>query len=125
MSEVDILVTETIAVEVPITESATIIEVLSSAPGPKGDSAYEVALDNGFVGTEAQWLESLKAKVSYTHIQSISMTIWIINHNLNYMPNVTVIDSGGNSVEGEIIYNNINQLTLQFTVQCSGIAYLS
>lgn len=29
------------------------------APGPEGPSAYEVALDNGFVGTEAEWLESL------------------------------------------------------------------
>ena len=29
-------------------------------PGPAGDSAYEVAVDNGFVGTESQWLASLK-----------------------------------------------------------------
>ena len=27
--------------------------------GPPGDSAYEVAVKNGFTGTEAQWLESL------------------------------------------------------------------
>lgn len=29
-------------------------------PGLKGDSAYEIAVENGFVGTEAEWLESLK-----------------------------------------------------------------
>jgi Collagen triple helix repeat (20 copies) len=29
------------------------------APGADGDSAYQVALDNGFVGTESEWLESL------------------------------------------------------------------
>lgn len=29
------------------------------APGADGDSAYQVALDNGFVGTEAEWLASL------------------------------------------------------------------
>jgi hypothetical protein len=32
--------------------------------GPRGDSgksAYEIALDNGFVGTEAEWLASLEA----------------------------------------------------------------
>lgn len=28
-------------------------------PGPEGDSAYEVAVANGFVGTEAEWLDSL------------------------------------------------------------------
>lgn len=30
--------------------------------GPRGYSAYEVALQNGFTGTEAQWLASLKVK---------------------------------------------------------------
>lgn len=29
-------------------------------PGPEGDSAYEVAVTSGFVGTEAEWLASLK-----------------------------------------------------------------
>lgn len=28
-------------------------------PGPQGDSAYDVAVANGFVGTESQWLASL------------------------------------------------------------------
>ena len=28
-------------------------------PGPAGDSAYEVAVANGFVGDEAAWLASL------------------------------------------------------------------
>lgn len=31
----------------------------SGSQGPQGDSAYEVAVANGFVGTEAQWLDSL------------------------------------------------------------------
>lgn len=30
----------------------------------KGKSAYEVAKDNGFVGTEAQWLETLKVALA-------------------------------------------------------------
>lgn len=34
-----------------------------SKPIQKGDSAYQVALDNGFVGTEAEWLSSLGANV--------------------------------------------------------------
>ena len=29
-------------------------------PGADGKSAYEIAVDNGFVGTETEWLESLK-----------------------------------------------------------------
>lgn len=33
---------------------------LEGVPGPPGDSAYEVAVDNGFVGNEAAWLASLQ-----------------------------------------------------------------
>lgn len=35
---------------------------VDGAPGADGDSAYTVAVNNGFVGTEEQWLESLKGK---------------------------------------------------------------
>jgi hypothetical protein len=33
---------------------------IADVRGPRGDSAYEVAVRNGFSGTEAQWLASLK-----------------------------------------------------------------
>lgn len=29
----------------------------------QGESAYEIALENGFIGTEAEWLASLKASI--------------------------------------------------------------
>lgn len=31
----------------------------------KGKSAYEIAVDEGFVGTEAEWLKSLQGKTPY------------------------------------------------------------
>lgn len=31
-------------------------------PGLDGDSAYDIAVDNGFVGTEVEWLASLKGE---------------------------------------------------------------
>lgn len=34
----------------------------SSLQGKDGKSAYQIALDNGFIGTEADWLESLKGE---------------------------------------------------------------
>ena len=33
---------------------------LSGAGALKGDSAYDIAVKNGFVGTEIEWLENLK-----------------------------------------------------------------
>lgn len=35
---------------------------IDGAPGADGKSAYQIALDNGFEGTEAEWLESLKGE---------------------------------------------------------------
>lgn len=36
---------------------------LKGDKGDKGDSAYQVAVNNGFEGSEAEWLKSLKASV--------------------------------------------------------------
>lgn len=38
----------------------TQFQVTDGADGTNGKSAYQVAVDNGYVGTEAQWLASLK-----------------------------------------------------------------
>ena len=37
-----------------------------STKGETGDSAYQVAVNNGFVGTEEEWLESLKGEKGET-----------------------------------------------------------
>lgn len=40
-----------------VSEDTAVIEI---SPAYKGDSAYQTAVENGFVGTEEQWLASLK-----------------------------------------------------------------
>lgn len=45
------------------TFDSSLSEVLESGgSGAAGKSAYEIAVENGFVGTEKEWLESLKGK---------------------------------------------------------------
>ena len=63
--------------------------------------------------------------VSYRHIQAISLSTWDITHNLGWYPNITVVDSAGSIVEGEISYTNENSLSLIFSSAFSGNAYLS
>lgn len=48
----------------PPADDAENWSVLRSWQGNDGKSAYEIAVDNGFTGDEAEWLESLKAKES-------------------------------------------------------------
>ena len=38
-------------------------------PGKDGKSAYEIALDHGFVGSEEEWLDSLHGRDGYTPIK--------------------------------------------------------
>lgn len=61
---------------------------------------------------------------NYTHYQIASSASWNIIHNLGLMPSVTVIDTGDNVVQGDIIYNDANSLTVSFSAPFSGTAYL-
>jgi hypothetical protein len=45
----------------PGNEEKTEEEFFADIRGDEGKSAYQIALDNGFAGTEAEWLESLIA----------------------------------------------------------------
>jgi len=60
--EVNLTVEETtnvVNLEVVETSTPVNIEVASiGLQGLKGKSNYEIAVDNGFVGTEQQWLDS-------------------------------------------------------------------
>ena len=69
--------------------------------------------------------EQLQGDKHHMHRQDSASDTWIINHNLDKYPSVSVVDSAGNVVIGEVIYNNANQLTIKFTAAFSGRAYLN
>lgn len=50
---------------------------------------------------------------------------WVITHALGFHPSVTIVDSGGTTVEGDITYDSLSQVTVRFTSAFSGTAYLS
>lgn len=62
---------------------------------------------------------------SYVHHQGAAAATWIVEHDLGYFPNVTVIDSGGTEVEGDIAYFDNNTVTLTFSAAFAGTAYVS
>ena len=65
------------------------------------------------------------AASSYTHVQSTPDDIWVIDHGLGFNPSVTVVDSGGAQVEGDVRYVSVVQVTITFSAGFSGKAYLS
>ena len=61
----------------------------------------------------------------YAHDQAQADTAWSINHNMNKYPAVTITDSAGDQVEGEVHYDSLNALTVKFSAPFAGKAYLN
>ena len=68
---------------------------------------------------------TINAVDSYTHEQMRSSDRWVINHNLGKFPSVTVVDTTGSVVVGDINYTSLNQLIISFVAEFSGKAYLN
>ena len=67
---------------------------------------------------------------TFTYTKNNAADTWVVTHNLNSYPSVTVVDTGGNIMRGEVAYNTINQLTITFFSRGSasaidGKAYLN
>lgn len=62
---------------------------------------------------------------NYLFIQNQVSDEWIINHNLNKYPSVTVIDSAYNEVIGEVEYLDKDNLKIKFANGFSGKATLN
>lgn len=59
----------------------------------------------------------------YTHKQAQAAKVWTITHGLGKRPSVTVVDSAGTAVIGEIEYLDDNTVRLTFCAAFSGTAY--
>lgn len=61
----------------------------------------------------------------FVYQQRTASNEWIIEHNLNKYPSVTVVDSGGSTVVGDITYISSNKLQIKFYGAFTGKAYLN
>lgn len=62
---------------------------------------------------------------TYEFEQTQASNQWVINHNLGKHPSVMVVDSQGNQVFADVVYNSNNQLTVNFYYEVSGKVYLN
>jgi TRAP-type uncharacterized transport system substrate-binding protein len=76
------------------------------------------------VGAINEAMEKINSH-GHTYKQISPSSTWVILHNLNRRPNVSIVDSGGSVVIGDVHYDNDNQITLSFTAAFSGEAYLN
>jgi len=62
---------------------------------------------------------------NYVFNQMVSSDLWTITHNLGRHPAVTVVDSAGGFVVGDITYTDTNTLQISFSAEFSGKVYLN
>jgi hypothetical protein len=76
--------------------------------------------------TDTDWVPFAgSAATTYLHTQGVASTTWTVNHPLGGYPAVTIVDSGGNDVEGAVSYVSTSELTITFGQPMSGVAQLS
>lgn len=82
---------------------------------------------NGVVleGNKTSGELGLTGDKTYVHHQSTPALVWDITHNLDKFPSVTVVDSAGAVVMGDVTYESKNKLKVAFTIEFSGSAYLN
>lgn len=83
---------------------------------------YDLAVENGFVGTLQQYLDSL-TRVVYIHTQSAPAATWTISNPFNRLCGVTVL------IDGEVAFTDVSVTNLNvvvaFTSPQSGTAVLT
>jgi hypothetical protein len=116
----------TVTLEPPLVEHVTItltepeirvITLTEGTPGAKGDKG-----DKGDPGDPAAFDVD---QVADRYVQATPASTWTINHMLAFKPAVTVVDSSGSWVIGEVQYTSPSQIVLHFSGAFSGEAYLS
>ncbi len=65
------------------------------------------------------------ANQRHIHTQSAASATWTITHVLGGRPSVSVVDSSGTVVVGEVRYDSNTVVTVLFTTPFSGYAYLT
>ena len=62
---------------------------------------------------------------TYVHEQGEASDTWVIEHNLNKHPSVTLVDSANTQFEAEITYDTTNKCTVRMNGATKGKAFLN
>lgn len=114
--------TQSIVIQVLPGQSNT-IQVSPSQGGARGVQGTQGT--QGPQGPAGESAEITTADLGYQHVQNVATNIWNIPHYLGFYPNITVVDSAGTVLEGDLEYVDVNNVKVTFSAAFSGNAYLS
>lgn len=91
--------------------------IYAGAPGPPGPQGPQ--------GPQGPPGNAGPQVIAYRHTQTTAATQWDITHNLEFRPNVAIVDSSGREVIPEIMYISNLDVRIIFSAAVGGEAYLS
>ena len=62
---------------------------------------------------------------NFVYTQNVASNTWVVTHNLNKFPSVSVVDSANTLVNGQVEYNSINEVTISFRAAFTGKAFFN
>ena len=77
------------------------------------------------INANFKYLDRTSNDKSVSFEQSAPAAVWVVLHELDKYPSVTVIDSDGELTLCEIEYTNENTVTLRFSEPTAGTVYLN
>ncbi len=95
---------------------------LDLGPGLLGSNDFsqsQISIDLDFAYIKQQ------TRDYYVHDQQVASSTWVVNHNLNKFASINIVDTANEEVVGDVSYNGLNQITINFTAPISGKAYIN
>lgn len=96
------------------------------------EGIFEVGIDPGATVNVAIAMTPLgtvppgsSADLNFVFDQPTPAATWLVNHSLGKYPAVSIVDSAGTVVYGNVTYVNLNQVQIDFTAAFSGKAYFN
>jgi len=72
-----------------------------------------------------QYQANQQVDKNFVYTQNVASSTWVINHNLNKYGSVSIVDSGGTIVNGNVEYNSLDQVTVTFNSAFTGQAFVN
>tara|TARA_B110000046_G_C12993856_1_gene399128 strand:+ start:1020 stop:1739 length:720 start_codon:yes stop_codon:yes gene_type:complete len=83
-----------------------------------------ISLDGYYIFSEFVDANSAGDK-NFVFNQAVASTTWTVQHNLNKFPSVTSVNINNIEMYGEVVFTDVNNLTINFTSASSGKAYIN
>lgn len=110
----------------PVSGQPNFVDIVLESVGAHGsilqDKFYAIAVYPGFVNPD---IDPIVGDKTFVYTQSVAAETWIIQHDLDKFPSVSVVNNNNVGMYGEVIYIDENNLQIEFSAGFSGKAYMN